>query len=305
MIQQTYYERLLSSRELPLAEILDEEVSRLRGQGSLSTDPEKTDFGDGLARYLTHALEAFKSTVATRMSPEEFKTFQSQAGFQEILLQTAAREYWTYETFFYFRAFGEHTVHVSTAATQELLNTPLVARGGDLRMGVPAVMLVFDSREMVDTLYLGERRRSEGRDRYDVPVYVFAVETPVSEGFPARRLKLLSVHSSQEQSYRIEVRRLLLREDVGLEDILTADLAELGKSSLEAKHLLPLTDGLTRGASRREDQGFVGQRLPYYRVVLGALLRVFRDGAAQTPTTHSGANEGSRLPYLELRARAR
>lgn len=303
MIQRTYYERLLSSRELPLAEILDEEVARLRSRGALTTNPEQTDFGDGLARYLTHALEAFKHSVAARMTASEFEGFQRQPGFQEILLQTAAREYWIYETFFYFRAFGEHTVHVGARATQELLETPLRATGADLRMSRPAAMLVFDSREMVDTLYLGERRRAEGRNRHDVPVYVFAVETPASEGFAERRLKLLSVHSSEEQSYRIEVRRLLLREDAPLEDILTADLAELGKSSLEAKHLLPLTDGLARGASRREDQGFVGQRLPYYRVVLGALLRIFRDGAAVAAPGAAG-DGASRLQCLELPARA-
>jgi hypothetical protein len=296
-MQKTYYERVLSSDSLPLAQILDEEVARLRTRGPLSTNPEQTDFGDGLARYLTHALEAFKRGVAQRMSPDEFAGFQAQPGFQEILLQTAAREYWTYESFFYLRAFGEHTVRIGAETTGELLRTPLQGTGSALQMDPPAVMLVFEAPEMVDSLYLGERRKAEGRLRGDVPVHVFAIQTPVSEGFAARRLKLLSVHSDQAESYRIEVRRLLLRDEMALEDILATDLGEQGRSPLESRHLDPLAGGLAPGARRREDTGFVGQRLPYYRVVVGALLRLFRD-AAGVPCTVSPADSG--LDWREL-----
>ena len=97
-------------------------------------------------------------------TPYQFELFQQTPAYQEAMVQMAANQYWTYESFFYFRALGERTFRVDPATGRELLSSPLDAHGSDLKLEAPALMLVFDAPEMVDALYAGERRHAPGRD---------------------------------------------------------------------------------------------------------------------------------------------
>ena len=302
-MQRTYYEKLLADEQSPLAAALDKEVPRIKARGGrIAPDPDDADFADGLGSYLKQALEGFKQSLARETSQYQFELFQQTPAYQEAMVQMAANQYWTYETFFYFRALGEQTYRVTPESVKALLNSPLEGRGSDIKLPVPALMLVFDTPEMVDALYAGERRAAPGRGDYEAAVYAFVVEAPPSEGVKSRRLKLLSAHSGPHANHRLEVRRLLLQDDLSLEDILKTDWGKTAKSPSEARPKELNVAPKATGASRSEDYGYYGARVPYYRAILGALQRLSKPGTKLTthPAPAAGGKDKSRLAYVEL-----
>jgi hypothetical protein len=301
-MQPTYYERLLADRNSPLAEVLDEDIAKLKGRGRIIPNPEDAEFAGSLGNYLKRALEAFKSSLAQETSAYQFELFQQTPAYQEAMVQMAGNQYWTYESFFYFKALGEQTVRVSSDTCRELLQAPLPGTGADLRLANPALMLVFEAHEMIDALYAGERRQAPGRSDYAAPVYVFVVEVPPSEGFKYRRLKLLSAHSGPHAHHRIEVRRLLLQDDLSLEEILKTDWAKVAKSQAETKRPeVTISAVKGPGASRAEDYGYLGARLPYYRAIVGALVRYTSSAPKPArPVAVAPSALVTRLKYSEL-----
>lgn len=299
-MQPTYYEKLLADRSSPLGATLDADVSRLRSRGPIVPNPEDAEFADALGRYLKLALEGFKSTLARDMTPYQFELFQQTPAYQEAMVQLAANQYWVYETFFYFKALGERTVCVSSPAAKELLDKPLTGVARDLRLDSAAMMLVFDGPEMVDALYAGERRAAPGRNDYTAKVHVFVVEVPPSEGFKYRRLKMLSVHAGPHANHRVEVRRLLMQDDLTLEQLLESGWND-GQQTQRPTAQVNISATGSAGAKRGEDRGFYGARVPYYRAVLGALQRIqSKQGLRVHDAPASAAGESSRLAYLEI-----
>jgi hypothetical protein len=299
-MQPTYYEKLLADRSSPLGATLDADVSRLRSRGPIVPNPEDAEFADALGRYLKLALEGFKSTLARDMTPYQFELFQQTPAYQEAMVQLAANQYWVYETFFYFKALGERTVCVSSPAAKELLDKPLTGVARDLKLDSAAMMLVFDGPEMVDALYAGERRAAPGRNDYAAKVHVFVVEVPPSEGFKYRRLKMLSVHAGPHANHRVEVRRLLLQDDLTLEQLLENGWND-GQQTQRPTAQVNISATGNAGAKRGEDRGFYGARVPYYRAVLGALQRIqSKQGLRVHDAPASAAGENSRLAYLEI-----
>lgn len=300
-MQPTYYEKLLADRSSPLGAMLDADVSRLRARGPILPDPEDAEFADGLGRYLKRALEGFKSSVARDMSAYQFELFQQTPAYQEAMVQLAANQYWVYETFFYFKALGEHTFNVGVNTTRQLLDQSLSGRARDLKLDAASLMLVFDAPEMVDALYAGERRQAPGRGDYAAKVYVFVVEVPPSEGFKFRRLKMLSVHAGPHANHRVEVRRLLLQDDLDLEELLRNGWNDSTQAADAAAKLADAQGSNATGAKRSEDRGFYGARVPYYRAVLGALQRIAaKQGLTAHPAPSSPSGDVSRLAYQAL-----
>jgi hypothetical protein len=300
-MQPTYYEKLLADRASPLAAMLDADVSRLKARGPIIPNPEDADFADALGQYLKRALESFKTTVARDMSPYQFELFQQTPAYQEAMVQLAANQYWVYETFFYFKALGERTFNIGSAATKELLQAPLTGRARDFKLDAAAMMLVFDAPEMVDALYAGERRQAPGRTDYDAKVHVFVIEVPPSEGFKFRRLKMLSVHAGPHANHRVEVRRLLLQDDVELEELLKNGWNDSSQAASAAGQFAAAAAGNASGAKRTEDRGFYGTRIPYYRAVLGTLQRIAaKQGLSAHPAPSVVTAEVSRLAYQAL-----
>jgi hypothetical protein len=280
--------------------VLDEDVSRLRARGPIAPNPEDTEFADSLGRYLKRALEGFKTTVARDMSAYQFELFQQTPAYQEAMVQLAANQYWVYETFFYFRALGERTFNIEAPTTRELLDKPLSGRARDLKLDSAAMLLVYDAPEMVDALYAGERRQAPGRGDYAAKVHVFVVEVPPSEGFKYRRLKMLSVHAGPHADRRVEVRRLLLEDDVELEELLKNGWND-GQAPKTATKLIEATGANAAGAKRAEDRGFYGARVPYYRAVIATLQRIgAKQGLKPHPAPATPTANVTRLAYQTL-----
>jgi hypothetical protein len=300
-MQPTYYEKLLADRSSPLAAMLDADVSRLRARGPIIPNPDDADFADALGKYLKQALEGFKSSVARDMSPYQFELFQQTPAYQEAMVQLAANQYWVYETFFYFKALGERTFNISSTAAKPLLETALTGHASDVKMDAAALLLVFDGPEMVDALYAGERRQAPGRTDYDAKVHVFVIEVPPSEGFKYRRLKMLSVHAGLHADHRVEVRRLLMQDDVELEELLRNGWNDNNQAANAAGKLAGTAAANATGAKRTEDRGFYGARVPYYRAVIGALQRIAAKQGLAAHAAPSVQNATvSRLPYQSL-----
>jgi len=299
-MQPTYYEKVLADQNSPLAVTLDEDVSRLKARGPIVPNPEDSDFADALGKYLKHALESFKSTLERDMSAYQFELFKQTPAYQEAMVQLAANQYWVYETFFYLKALGERTVNIGSAATRELLEKPLAGKASDLKLDAAAMMLVFDAPEMVDALYAGERRQAPGRNDYAAKVNVFLLEVPPSEGFKYRRLKILSVHAGPHANHRVEVRRLLLDDNVDLEELLKNGWNDNQQSPTAAARLA-ISAAENPGAKRTEDRGFYGTRIPYYRAVLGVLQRLASKQGLSVHAAPKVVNEQvSRLAYQSL-----
>lgn len=299
-MQPTYYEKLLADRSTPLAAMLDADVSRLSARGPIVPNPDDADFADALGKYLKHALEAFKTSLAHDMSAYQFELFQQTPAYQEAMMQLAANQYWVYETFFYFKALGERTFNIGCNTTLQTLDKPLVGRARDLKLDAAALMLVFDAPEMVDALYAGERRQAPGRTDYKAKVHVFALEVPPSEGFKYRRLKMLSVHAGPHANHRVEVRRLLLQDEVELEELLKNGWNDNNQTARAAGQLNVAASD-SAGAKRTEDRGFYGARVPYYRAVLGVLQRIAaKQGLTSHPAPSSPSAAVSRLAYQAL-----
>jgi hypothetical protein len=270
-MQPTYYERLLADSQLKLASVLDDDITRLKNAGSLFPVAEDASLAECRGRYVKDAIVQFKHALASSMSAEQFERFQQTPSFHEALVQRATQQYWTYEALIYLRAHGERTLHVGSEACGELLATPLQIAGADLRLEVPAAMVVFDSAELVDAFYAGERRTSPGRHHPDAALCVLALEVHASAASSERYLRLLSVHGDSQKDYRVEVRQFFLADNLILEDILDAEERNTWQGGEEVEQLIGLPVCKLAWASRKADCGFYAAKTPYYRAVLGAL----------------------------------
>jgi hypothetical protein len=270
-MQPTYYERLLADSRLKLASVLDDDITRLKGAGSLIPVAEHSSLADCRGRYVKDAIVQFKQALASSMSAEQFERFQQTPSFHEALVQRATQQYWTYEAFLYLRAHGERTLHVGSEACSELLAAPLQVAGAHLRLEVPAAMVVFDSAELVDAFYAGERRANPGRHHPDAALCVLALEVRTSTASSERYLRVLSVHGDSRKDYRVEVRQFFLADKLILEDILDAEERNTWQGGEEVEQLIGLPVCKLAWASRKADNGFYAAKTPYYRAVLGAL----------------------------------
>jgi hypothetical protein len=270
-MQPTYYERLLADSQLKLASVLDEDITRLKRAGSLGPIAEDPSLADCRGRYVRDAIMQFKQALASSMNAEQFERFQQTPSFHEALVQKATQQYWTYEAFLYLRAHGERTLHVGAEACSELLAVPLQVGAADLRLEVPAAMVVFDSAELVDAFYAGERRASPGRHHPDAALCVLALEVRASATAGERYLRVLSVHGDSRKDHRVEVRQFFLADKLMLEDILDAEERNNWQRSEEVEQLIGLPMYKLAWASRKADCGFYAAKTPYYRAVLGAL----------------------------------
>jgi hypothetical protein len=222
-------------------------------------------------RYVKDAIVEFKQTLASSMNAEQFERFQQTPSFHEALVQRATQQYWTYETFLYLRAHGERTLHVGPEVSSELLAAPLEISGGDFTLEVPATMVVFDSADVVDAFYAGERRTSTGRHHPDVALCVLALQVLANTGSRERYLRVLSVHGDSQKDYRVEVRQFFLADKLPLEDILDTEERDAWDGGEEVEQLIGLPACKLAWASRKADSGFYAAKTPYYRAVLGAL----------------------------------
>ena len=270
-MQPTYYERLLADSRLKLAGVLDNDITRLKAAGSLIPVAEDSSLADCRGRYVKDAIVQFKQALASSMSAEQFERFQQTPSFHEALVQRATQQYWTYETFLYLRAHGERTLHVGPEVSSELLAAPLEITGADLRLEVPAAMVVFDSAELVDAFYAGERRTSPGRHHPDAALCVFALEVRANAASRERFLRVLSVHGDSQKDYRVEVRQFFLADKLLMEDILDAEERNTWNGGEEVEQLIGLPVCKLAWTSRKADCGFYAAKTPYYRAVLGAL----------------------------------
>jgi len=196
-VQPTYYERLLADPRLNLATVLDDDITRLKAAGSLTPVAEDSSLADRRGRYVKDTIVQFRQALASSMSGEQFERFQQTPSFHEALVQRATQQYWTYDAFLYLRVHGERTLHVGPEACSELLAAPLEVAGANLRLEVPAEMLVFDSAELVDAFYAGERRTNPGRYHADAALCVLALDVRASAASKQRYLRLLSVHGER------------------------------------------------------------------------------------------------------------
>ncbi len=301
-MQPTYYERLLAASQLKLASILDGDIARLKAAGSLVPVAEDSSLADCRDRYVKDAIVEFKQTLASSMSAEQFERFQQTPSFHEALVQRATQQYWTYETFLYLRAHGERTLHVGPEASSELLATPLEIRGGDFTLEVPAAMVVFDSADVVDAFYAGERRTSPGRHHPDAALCVLALELLANTASRERRLRVLSVHGDGQKDYRVEVRQFFLADKLLLEDILDAEERNAWDGGEEVEQLIGLPACKLAWASRKADSGFYAAKTPYYRAVLGALhyAGTMPQRLSWHPNARPSNGEASALGYSEL-----
>ena len=301
-MQPTYYERLLADSRLKLASVLDDDIRRLKHAGSLVPIAEDATRADCRGRYVKDAILQFKQSLASSMSAEEFERFQQTPSFHEALVQKAIQQYWTYEAFLYLRAYGERTLHVGPEACSELLAAPLQVAGADLRLEVPAAMAVFDSAELVDAFYAGERRASPGRHQPNAALCVLALEVRASVAPSERYLKVLSVHGDNRKDHRVEVRQFFLADKLMLEDILDAEERNSWHGGEEVEQLIGLPVYKLAWASRKADSGFYAAKIPYYRAVLGALhhAATMPQRLSWHPGTGSSNAALSALGYNEL-----
>jgi hypothetical protein len=301
-MQPTYYERLLADQRLKLASTLDEDIARLKAAGPLFPLTEDARLAECRGRYVKGAIDQFKQTLASSMSAEQFERFQQTPSYHEALVQKATQQYWTYETFLYLRAHGERTLRLGPEVSKELLSAPLDISGSEFRLEVPAAMLVFESAELVDAFYAGERRTGPGRHHHEAPLCVLALELSANTTSRGRYLRVLSVHGDGEHDYRVELRQFVLADRLPLEDILDAVEATAWHGGEEVEQLIGLPACKLAWASRKADSGFYAAKTPYYRAVLGALHCA--ETAPQRLSWHpNGAPLSvlvSALPYNEL-----
>jgi len=301
-MQATYYERLLCDEQLDLARILDGDIAQLTARGSLKPAVEDASLIDCRSRYLKNAIHRVRETIAASMSAEQFERYQQTPTFHEILVQKATQQYWTYEAFLFLRAHGARTVYAGAQASVELLSMPLEAYGHDFKLEVPAQMLVFESPELVDAFYTGERRAGSGRYHQEAAVCVLALEMRPSTDSHARYLKILSVHGDAQQEYRVEIRKLHLESARSLEDILEDEDGNSWHGGEQVEQLIGLPTCTLAWASRKADCGFYAAKTAYYRAVLGALhcARTQPSRLAWRPGAPPEEANASRLRYSEL-----
>jgi hypothetical protein len=301
-MQPTYYERLLADQDLQLASTLDQDIAGLSAAGPLFPVLGDTNLSLCRDRYVKSAVARFQQSLAETLGAQQYERFQQTPSYHEALVQRATQQSWIYEMFLYLRAHGERTLLIGPAAATELLFSPLEDYGYRLQLDVPAAMLVFESPELVETFYAGERRSGTGRYHPDAPLCVVALETRLNGGQESRRLRVLSAHGDGERDYRVEVRQFGLPDRLTLEDILEADDGITTRDGENAEQLLGLTSRKLAWASRRADCGYYAAKTPYYRAVLGALYcaatmpgrLAWHDNAAPVKGTVS------RLGYSEL-----
>jgi hypothetical protein len=301
-MQPTYYERVLADQQLGLATTLDEDIAQLKAAGPLLPLTEDAGLNQCRGRYIRGAVVHLRRALASSMGTEQFERFQQTPAYHEVLLQKAAQQYWIYETFLHLRAHGEHTVHVGPEATREMLAAPLEDFGSDFRLDVPAAMLVFESPELVDAFYAGERRAGNGRNHPEAPLCVLALEVSSHPGSAHRYLRLLSAHGDGQQDYRLEVRQIFLAENLSLEDILEADDGYPWRGSEEVEQLLGLPTRRLAWACRQADCGFYAGKTSYYRAILGTLhcARTTPQRLLWHPQVALLDDGASRLGYSEL-----
>jgi len=301
-MQPTYYERLLADEQLGLANILDSDIARLTASGSLRSAVEDPSLIDCRSRYIKTAVLKVKQAMASSMSEDQFERYQQTPSFHEVLVQKATQQYWTYEAFLFLRAHGARTINIGEQACNELLSTPLEAYGGDFKLEVPAQMLVFESPEICEAFYAGERRAGAGRHHQDAPVCVLTLEMHANGGAHARYLKILSVYGDAQQDYRVEIRKLLLEDVRSLEDILEDGDSSAWHGGEQVAQLIGVPTGTLAWAARKADCGFYAAKTAYYRAVLGALhcARTEPRRLAWRPGATAGDASASRLQYSEL-----
>jgi len=301
-MQPTYYERLLADQQLGLASTLDEDIAQLKAAGPLVPLAEDPGLNHCRGRYIRGAVVHLKRALASSMGAEQFERFQQTPAYHEVLVQKAAQQYWIYETFLHLRAHGEHTVHIGPAASRDMLAAPLEDLGRDFHLDVPAAMLVFESPDLVDAFYAGERRSGNGRNHPEAPLCVLALEVSSHPGSAQRYLRLLSAHGDGEQDYRLEVRQIFLADTLSLEDILEADDGYAWRGGEEVEQLLGLPARRLAWASRKADCGFYAAKTSYYRAVLGTLhcMRTMPQRLLWHPQVAPLDEDASRLGYSEL-----
>jgi len=301
-MQSTYYEKLLGDEQLGLARVLDGDIAQLTASGSLKPAIEDAILADCRSRYIKQAMQRVKQAVADSMNPDQFVRYQQTPSYHEMLVQKATQHYWTYEALLFLRAHGAPTINVGPQASMELLSMPLEAYGRDFKLEVPAQMLVFESPEVVDAFYAGERRAGTGRYHDEAAVNVLALEMHPSSASRARHLKILSVHGDAEQEYRVEIRRLLVDDPRSLEDILEDEEGHVWHDGEQVEQLIGLPACTLAWASRKADSGFYAAKIAYYRAVLGALhcARTEPRRLALRPGASADNTSDSRLRYSEL-----
>ena len=301
-MQPTYYERVLADEQLNLAATLDQDIAQLEAAGPLVPVTEGARLNDCRGRYVRAAVSHFKRALTGSMSAQQFERFQQTPAFHEALVQKASEQYWVYETFLYLRKCGERTLHVGSAAARELLAAPLEQYGYDFRLEVPATMLVFDSPEMVDALYAGDRRAGPGRHHQEAEVCVLALEVCPDATAAVRYLRVLSVHGDSERDYRVEVRKLYLDDGLALEEILESDDGNQWHGGEEVEQLIGLPASHLRWARRKVDCGFYAAKAPYYRAILAALhcARTRPERLLSRPRSMEAGPRVSSLDYCEL-----
>jgi hypothetical protein len=301
-MQPTYYEKLLADQDLGLASTLDDDITRLRAAGALAPLAEDPGLDDCRSRYIRSAVVYLKQALASSMGTEQFERFQQTPAYHEVLVQKAAQQYWIYETFLHLRAHGERTIHIGPAASMEMLSAPLEDFGSDFRLEVPATMLVFESPDLVEAFYAGERRAGNGRNHPEAPVCVLALEVQSHLDSVQRYLRLLSAHGDGRHDYRLEVRQIALADHLSLEDILETDDGYAWRGSEEVERLLGLPTRRLTWACRKADCGFYAGKTSYYRAVLGTLhcIRTAPQRLLWQPQLTRVDERASRLGYSEL-----
>jgi hypothetical protein len=270
-MQPTYYERLLANRELDLESTLDGDIAQLKAASLVLPEADDSGLADRRSRYILAAIAQYKRTLASGMSAEEFERFRQTPSYHEVLVQQATQQYWTYDTFLYLRAHGERTLYIGFEAAAQLLAEPLEIYGEQLALEAPAEMLVFESPDMVDALYAGDRRARPGRNHGEAQICVLALEMPRKAGARGRHLRMLSVHGDSERDYRVEMHQVFLADHLEMEDILESEEIDAWGGAGEVEQLMGLPVRRVAWASRKADYGFQAAKTPYYRAVLAAL----------------------------------
>jgi hypothetical protein len=301
-MQPTYYERLLADQDLKLASILDDDIARLSESGPLLPVLGDTSLNACRDRYVKSAVAHFQESLAATLGAQQFERFEQTPSYHEALVQKATQQCWIYETCLYLRAHGERTLRIGPEAAAELLFAPLEDYGYRLQLDVPAAMLVFESPELVETFYAGERRSGAGRHHPDAPLCVLALEMRLNGGHEPRRLRVLSAHGDGERDYRVEARQFPLADRLTLEDILEADDGLAAREGENVEQLLGLSSRKLAWASRKADCGYLAAKTPYYRAVLGALYcaATMPERLAWHPKAAPAKGSVSRLGYSEL-----
>jgi hypothetical protein len=301
-MQPTYYEKLLADQDLGLASTLDADITRLRAAGALAPLAEDPGLDDCRGRYIRGAVVHLRQALASSMGTEQFERFQQTPAYHEVLVQRAAQQYWIYETFLHLRAHGERTVHVGPAASREMLGAPLEDFGSEFGLDVPATMLVFESPDLVEAFYAGERRAGNGRNHPEAPLCVLALEVRSQLDSVRRYLRLLSAHGDGRHDYRLEVRQIALLDHLSLEDILETDDGYAWRGSEEVERLLGLPARRLTWACRKADCGFYAGKTSYYRALLGTVhcIRTAPHRLLWHPQISGSDERASRLGYSEL-----